>query len=192
MTGKVEIVNLALARLGDMLIQDLEEGSAAANQAKLFYEPSRRAVLRDFNWNFALKIDRLALLEDRPLDFNFAYALPADCLKAIRLRRRGARDYGEEDPGERFVLRSGTVCTDAKEAYLEYIRDVSDETEFDDKFIEAFSYKLAAELAAPLTGRFDLMNSFLNAYTVLVREAATLSARENRRILPENPYVEAR
>ena len=155
MTGKVEIVNLALARLGDMLIQDLEEGSAAANQAKLFYEPSRRAVLRD-------------------------------------LRRRGARDYGEEDPGERFVLRSGTVCTDAKEAYLEYIRDVSDETEFDDKFIEAFSYKLAAELAAPLTGRFDLMNSFLNAYTVLVREAATLSARENRRILPENPYVEAR
>lgn len=184
MTGKVEIVNLALARLGESPIQDLNEGSVPANTAGLLYDSSRRAALRDFNWNFALSTARLARFahaEGTPGDFRFTYALPPDCLRVIRLRS-----------GVPFALRGNRVHTDAEEADLEYIRDVTDEAEFDSKFIEALSYKLASELAMSVKGSGELMASYSNAYANFIRQAASESAGEIRVHLSENPYVESR
>ena len=86
MRGKVEIINLALARLGESPIQSLGEDSVPARAANLLYDSSRQAALRDFNWNFALKIERLARFDGNPVDFRLTYALPPDCLRVIRLR----------------------------------------------------------------------------------------------------------
>ena len=181
MTGKVEIINLALARLGESPIQSMDEGSVPANTAGLLYDSSRRSTLRDFNWNFALSITRLARVEDTPVDFRFTYALPPDCLRVIRLRG-----------GVPFTLRGNRLYTDAETAELEYIADVVDESLFDSKFIEALSYKLASELAMSVKGSSELMASYSNAYSAFIRQAASESAGESRIYLPENPYVEAR
>lgn len=191
MITKVEIVNIALARLGESPIQSLDEGSVPANMAKVFYDPAKRATLRDFNWNFSLATARLAKLVETPVDFRFAFSLPADCLKAIRLRREGTSDFSDPT-GIRFSVRGGKLCTDAENAILEYIAEVDDPALFDDKFIEAFSYKLASELAMPVKGSSELMANYMNVYTAKVSQAAALSAGEQCEAPSDNPYVEAR
>lgn len=190
MTGKVEIINIALARLGESPIQSLSEGTVPANMAKVFYDPARRATLRDYTWNFSIVAARLARLSEKVIDFRFAYSLPADCLRVIRLRRSEEPDF--EGNGARFTVRGGVLCTDAEEAILEYVSDVEDTSLFDDKFIEALSYKLASELAMPVKGSSELMANYMNVYATKVTQAAAHSAGEEREDLSDNPYVEAR
>lgn len=191
MNSEVEIVNIALARLGESPIQSFEEGSVPANMAKVFYDPARRAVLRAYDWSFSLKTVRLARLAEAPVDFRFAFSLPSDCLRVIRLRRKGLADY-TDGADIRFVTRSGVLYTDEEEAYLEYVADVSDTSLFDDKFVEAFSYKLASDLAMPVKGSAELMANYMNVFNDLVVRAATLTEREERSDYGENPYLEAR
>lgn len=181
MPCKVEIINIALARLGESPIQSPEEDSVPAITAKTVYDAARRATLRDYNWNFALITASLAQYGEPEHGFRFAFALPADCLRAVRLIH-----------GERFAIRSGALVTNAPKAVLEYVRDVTDESEFDDKFVEAFSYKLASELAMPVKGSAELMASYSNAYQALVNRAATETAWEQRDLHSVNPYLEAR
>lgn len=188
---QVEIVNIALARLGESPIQSLNEGTVPANMAKVFYDPARRATLRDFNWNFSLTTARLAKLVETPVDFRCAFSLPADCLKAIRLRREGAPDFSDPS-GIRFAVRGGLLCTDEEAAFLEYVADVDDPARFDDKFVEAFSYKLASELAMPVKGSSELMANYMNVYSAKISQAAALTAGESCAAPSDNPYVEAR
>lgn len=186
--GVVEIVNMALARIGENPIQSLEEGTVPANMAKMFYDPARRSALRDYVWNFALSVKSLAQLDEDGGDFSCVYALPADCLKILRLR--GGNDFRER--GHVFTVRGGKLYANVSPAKLEYVRDESDPSKFDDKFVEALSYKLASDLAVPVKGSTDLMANFMNVYTAKLGQAATLSAEEERNVLSENPYMEAR
>ena len=191
MTGKVEIVNIALARIGESPIQSFEEGSVPANTARLVYDAARRSTLRDYNWNFALATATLARYEEAPDDFPFAFALPSDCLRVIRLRCAGVPDF-RNAPKIPFVLRGGRLLANEPKVLLEYLRDVTDENEFDSKFVEALSYKLASELAMPVKGSAELMASYSNAYQTLVNRAATESAWEEADRRPVNPYLDAR
>jgi hypothetical protein len=75
---------------------------------------------------------------------------------------------------------------------LEYVADVEDTGLFDAKFIEAFSYKLAAALAMTVKGSPELMANYTNLYQTLVTDAAAKSAHEERVYLSDNPYLEAR
>lgn len=191
MISEVGIVNIALARLGESPIQSFEEGSVPANMAKVFYDPARRAVLRAYDWSFSLKTVRLARYTGEPVDFRFAFSLPADCLRAIRLRRKGVADF-TDGCDIRFVIRSGALYTDEAEAYLEYVADVEDTSLFDDKFIEALGYKLASDLAMPVKGSAELMANYMNVYNSLIVDAAALSEGEERSDFCDNPYLEAR
>lgn len=188
---KVEIVNLALGRLNEAPIVSLDERSAASNAAKLYYDASRREVLRSFNWGFALRLESLALLDEGVSDFPFVYALPEDCLRVIRILRQGDPDFAS-GAGQEFVTRSGKVYTYVSDAMLEYVSNVEDANDFDGKFTEALSYKLAADMAYSVTGKLELANHYLGVYQQLIGEAATVSMSEQRQCRPMNPYKEAR
>jgi hypothetical protein len=155
--------------------------------AKVFYEPTRRAVLRDFNWNFALRTARLAQLQQNHSGFRYAFSLPADCLRVVNLL--GGNEWSS---GPSFAVRSGNLLTDKEDAEIEYIFDCRDPSMFDDKFIEALSYKLASELAMPVKGSPELMSNYMNVYQTFVDQAATLSSEERNSEMLENPYLEAR
>lgn len=187
MTGEVEIINLALARLGESPVQSLDEGSVPANRAKLLYPSERRAVLRSYNWGFALRNATLARLAEEPVGFRFAYALPADCLRVVRCwEKRTQCPVGCDVRGSRLLTDTdGTVC-------IEYVADIDDASLFDAKFSEALMYKLASALAMSVKGSTELMASYENMYQAIATQAATLTAGESKVSLPDNPYVEAR
>lgn len=185
MAGRVEIVNVALARLGEGAIQTLDEGSAPANAAKVVYDTSRRSALRDYPWAFATRRESLARLVESPVGFQHAFALPSGCLRIL-----GVYDTaGGEVP---YELRGKTLCSSANSVVACYTDDVIDEAMFDPAFVDALTFRLASDLAVPVKGSVELMARYAEEYHHQIRQAATVSAREDRERIVENPYLEAR
>lgn len=82
MATDVQLVNLALSRVGEtQFLDSLEEASAAARNAKTVYVLQRQQLLEAFDWSFARAQVALARLsgEDVP-GWLYAYALPDNCL----------------------------------------------------------------------------------------------------------------
>ena len=183
---KITIINMALSRIGEAPIQSIDSGSNAANVARLNYDLARRSMLREYRWNFAVKIQRLARLAEDGVDYDFVYQLPSGCLKALGLLAPG----GGLISG--YLIRGGKLYANADEAVLEYIDDVEDTNLFDDNFIEAISYKLASSLAIPITGDETKMQTYLQVAQNLIAQSAANSNRENRDTPEENLYVRSR
>jgi len=197
-TGKLDIINLALMRIGESPIQSLEEGSTPANSAKALYDMSRRAVLRDFDWSFAMKTSSLPLLADEGEEAGvYVCSVPADCLRVVQVLRRYEANIARGTAGfytsnEWFRVQGNKLYVRTPVPYVRYVRDEENTNLFDAKFIEALSYKLAGELAMPVRQSESLMASMLNAYQGLVGTAAEESQNEHEPALSQNPYVEVR
>lgn len=178
---KIELINNALARLGERPIQSLTENSAVASIVQTVYRGAIQSALRDYNWSFAIREKELPRTEAKSHFYKFTYALPHDSLRVIRT-------LGNQT----FAVQGNVLCSNEERVVIQYIADITDEELFDSKFIEAISYKLASELAMPVKGSSELMASYSNAYMNLVQKGASESANEQHQELSDNPYVDAR
>jgi hypothetical protein len=114
-------------------------------------------MLRDCKPNVARKYAVLVLANPEPVnpDFLYAYVLPSDCLRAVRVLSTEAGTNVIEGIGAPLVTRwriltGRYLLTDVGEAALEYVADIAT-TLFDPLTDEAFAYYLAWQLAMPLT-----------------------------------------
>lgn len=90
--GALEVANLAIAHTGaGAKISTLEEQSKEAQVCKEFIYVVRDVLLKEYDWNFARKLDApLTLLELKPRrNWGYSYLYPPDCLKL--------RYLGEDD-----------------------------------------------------------------------------------------------
>jgi len=186
-TSKLDIINLALLRIGESPIQSLDEASTPARTAKLLYDNSRRAILRDYDWNFAMKTAPLATVES-DVSGCYAFVVPADCLRVVEV----FQSEGSQRSSIWFRVYGKRIYTHEYVPFVKYVKDEEDTSFFDSKFSEALTYKLAGELAMSVKQSESLMASMLNAYQNLVATAATESQDEYDPALIENPYVEVR
>lgn len=152
MISEVTIANLALSHLGSAArIASLTEDSTEARHIRLHYEISRDSLLEEYDWSFATKTEALALLAEEPNDlWQFAYAKPSDCLKALQILPSSA----SQKPYPYRLMQYGlqaAIYTNVEDAYLEYVQAVTDPTLFSKKFVEALALKIAVAVALPLT-----------------------------------------
>ena len=85
------------------------------------------------------------------------------------------------------IMSSNTgrkIYTNIENAWLEYTADVKDTSLFDDQFVEALSWKLAAEMAYSLTGNMNIANNCVQAYNAYMVEAAGSDAAEDNMLVP--------
>lgn len=188
MAGKIEIINIALSRIGESPIQNLDEGSNAANAAKLIYDTSRKAALRSYAWSFATVTSRLTRMAVPGRGFRYAYALPSDCLRLLVLRSHSLFT----DSGVPFTVQGRTVMTDAEDPEADYVRDEGNEEKFDAEFTEAFTIKLASDLAMPVKNSGEYMSAYARMFNDMIHTAAVGSKRETRKTGGDNPFLEAR
>lgn len=142
MASETEICNRALIKLGDKTIILIGEDSKRGRACGVLYAPTRDYVLRSHPWNFALKRVQLARnVADPVYDYAYSYKLPSDCLRVI-IPNREHWEYG---------IEGRDLVTDYPDAWLKYIRRVTDVNQFDVTFTESLACKLAAELAVLLT-----------------------------------------
>lgn len=195
-TTSTHIVNMALARLGQPPIASLDEGSPAANAAKLVYDTCRRNVLQAYLWSFASRVASLNRLLETPPDYRCAFQLPPDCLNVVRLRPARSDEVSSArvsfSDALPFVVRGDRLYTDQESATIEYTADVTEESRFEAHFTEAFVVRLASELAMPVGAKGELMLRFREEYEATVRQAAARSQGQFYEECDDNPYLHAR
>lgn len=176
---KIEICNMALARIGVERIETLSEESEPARVCRQFYDHARRVVLRRFPWTFATRRAKLALLTEKPEDYLYAYRYPADCLYIRKLYNENFDNNPAYSMWKITSDDSGRVIyTDFDKATLEYVADISDCGLFDEHFADVLAWKMAADMAFKLTGNMQVAQMAEQQYNNLYLEAAANSEDE--------------
>ena len=199
MASVIEICNIALSRLGNSrTINSLQEQSKEAGLCDLHYDSALEEVLSDFDWNFASKRVALADTGSAPLDWQFAYRYPTDCLRITAIMVPGMRN-----PPERMRIQyqvgsdsDGTgrlIFTDQPEAWLLYVGKVTDPNMFDALFRSALAWKLASEIGMPLASAPNLVQNALTMYSQIIRSAGSHSMNESQEpVEPDSEFTSAR
>ena len=193
-----EIGNLALSYLGQNSIVDIvDTSSELARRCKLHYEHCKQMVLKEFNWGFAKRQERLVLLDNQlKNDYLYAYAYPEKCLFVRRIYQE--KDQSETLDKNRFDIFSlddntQVIACNVESANIEYTYDVNDGNAYSPHFIEALSRLLASNLAMSLVGNTAVQQMQYQLYQVAIAKASEQSAKERLRILERpNSYMSAR
>lgn len=198
---KIEICNMALARIGLSPIEALTEASEEARRCDQFYEHDRRVVLRRFPWPWATRRVELAQMSVgdnlMPKDYDYAYRYPADC---ACLRKIYAADGEYLRPLPDFIsyrivsdATGRLIYTNEPRVVAEYTADVKDVALMDEIFCEALSWKLASSIAFKLTGSEQLAQMAIGEYERIFLTAAADAENEQNVKTPElNTFVRAR
>ena len=194
MSSVIDICNMAIFRIGNgTRIDDLEENSQPARICKQFYDSSRDFVLRaDCDWGFATAFAQLAEVADNPNpDFQYAYAVPNDCMRVRRIVNPGWQQgaipagfecYMPELPRIPFRVVNGSsqrlISTSVSPATLEYTLKVTSPELFDPIFVSALAWYLAGEIAGPLAKDAGIASACYAQYKATVLEAAATALNE--------------
>lgn len=170
MASVPDVCNLALSHLGSFAqVTSISppDGSVEAGYCARFYPIARKEMLEMHPFTWAKTRVALAPVTNPSTTWQYAYALPADCLSAKRVLQvallqqvfypvfASALTYDEinfftERGSANFEIEDGVLLTNEPDAVLLYVRDITDTTRFSTSAIIALSYLLAAYLAGPI------------------------------------------
>tara|TARA_R110000744_G_scaffold50958_5_gene109938 strand:- start:2338 stop:2892 length:555 start_codon:yes stop_codon:yes gene_type:complete len=169
-TTFVEIANRALTFLGEVPITALSDDTKPARACNRLYEQTRDQLLRDHPWNFAIKRVSIAANTTAPVyEYTNAFDWPADCLRII-----------EVDTSEEWAVEGRQIVTDASAPLqIVYVHQVTDANLFDAKFIEAYSLRLAADIAYEITASQTVANVAEQKFAAMLQEGRLVDAQES-------------
>lgn len=202
----VQICNLALSRIGiSIKIASLSDRSKEAIELRNVFDLVRDRVLEAAPWPFARKIVSLQKVGAQPYGFLYRYAYPNDCL-AIRSVLPPApsgqsaecfREWLKTEPVRHEIQldddNARTIATDQDLASLEYTIRATNARLFSAKFVSAFAWALAAEVALPLAKTIDYSRNAGAQYEKELNEAIAAGLNEEKADAPpDSEFVRAR
>lgn len=191
MASQVEICRLALSHIADAArVNSIAppDSTIQAQHCATFYPIARDQLLEQHDWSFALKRVALplSLAEFEDGEWAFAYTMPADYIRAIKVCPPGApMDY----PGQPYKLELDStgidllLLTNVDEAVLHYVHREEETGRYSPTFVIALSLVLGAYLAGPiLKGKVGAMlrESLMQQGLAMTRQAGALNANANR------------
>lgn len=176
-----DIANMALSRLGEPRISDIDENTPRGISCRTHYEVVRDSLLRSHPWNFAVSRALLTQSATAPaFGFSFAYALPTDFLRLMTLNGIQAEMCVSE-----YTLESGQILTYSDEAKITYVRRVIDPTAYDPIFLEVLAFRLASAVAMDVTSDLEKRDSMEQLAALRMSAATFTDSGENKaRIAP--------
>lgn len=181
MTTAVDIVNSALAKIGEEPISSLDEARHAARTAKTQYPLLKKRLLRQYNWRFAMARAVLAPVTTAPeFGFKYKFLLPTDCLRVVGVYTKddphGLSNYTSNQ--QAFKVEGPYLLYSKDTVYLHYVRDVEDPGQFDSVFVETLVWLLVIDFA------LSIANSATRA------EQAKMEFRETLRVAKLTSAIE--
>jgi hypothetical protein len=181
--SRTAIANRALTKVGAARIIDLTDDTPEGRAVNSMYDIERRALLREYGWNFVTRRCKLPALAEPP-DWGYAlrYQLPADFIRLIYVGEWYAfpvrRPY-VTGPLQPWHVEGGQVFTD-QGAPLPIIYIADTEEAQDALFDNALACKLAVELNVPMTeGGTDRRELLLKEFQYAITRAKRAGAIEN-------------
>ncbi len=174
---KVNILNMALDYVGQAPISSIDPASSRLETVVArHYDPVRRALLREYMWNFAKARAVLARSGTPEFDYTDAFTLPADCVRVISITdSNGIVDLLDYDiQGRDLYIDAGGATA----LYLRYVKDTEEISEFDPIFVQLLALRLALKLAYRLSlkkGLVDQLSALIGAEEI---KAVTIDGQE--------------
>jgi len=170
--SSIALCSRALLKLGANSIVTFDEGTVESEVAANLYPHNRDALLSAHPWSFASAQVSLARLEAAPVaDFQYAFQLPADFLRALSA---GVDGRGR---GIHYRIAERRLHANQPEIVLSYIFR-PDETEFPPFFDQALIARLAAEFCIPLTESTSRSEVLGKAAETEFRRAKNIDAQQ--------------
>lgn len=195
--NRTDICNMALSIIKRQRINSFDDNTEEARECKIYYEHTRKRLLKMYNWGFARHVEKLALRTDKIPGWDYIYGYPRECLALqFVFDENHARSKEMERQDFQVITITGhdrVICTNVEDAWAEYIFDVKNTEAFSEEFLEALTRLLAADIAIPLTGNSELMQANLQ----MAERAVALAMQENvtgqeRRTMWPKKYEQAR
>ena len=166
----VDICNQALVSMGMQPITSLEINDNSAIRCRIAFPICRDRMLREHNWSFAIrsvKLQQLATYSPQ-CDYPVVAALPAGCIKVIRLQSRNP-----------YLLRGGNILLHSLPETLDYVAAVENAELFDPAFADALASLIASVLALYSTRDAGILQYHQNEYRRKIAIARSVDSIEN-------------
>lgn len=186
MLTNTDVCNMALAHLGKGRIASMEEQTELARQCKLFYDSTKKQLLREYAWGFAKRIIRLAELTEESPYWEYLYAYPEKCISVRKIfasdNVNRYIDGDNKDDWDLFLATDNVLAVgcNINEAFMEYTYDVDDVTLFSADFLDALVHMLAFNICLPLTGNTALQQQHYQLAQAALMKAKYTTAVEKK------------
>lgn len=170
MASVVDICNLALSHIGAegvVTAIDPPDGSVEAGHCATFWPIVRRQAIEAAHPSSAKKRVELAEVANTSEVWAYAYELPSDCLKPLRVLKLSEASamlfadadvfVSNENDSAKFELEGSVLRTNEPEAVLLYLFDQTNPSLFTPRFTSAVGMLLAGYLAGPIIKGADGM-----------------------------------
>lgn len=139
--SKTELINKSLTLLGASPITSIDDDTNNARIVNRVYETALRSILSECKWNFATKRALLGLVTDTMAwyytDEAYVYQKPIDMI----------RIFGTSDDNAMWREEGDFIISDTAGLGVIYTYYLDNPDKYPASFIEAFSDKLAADIA---------------------------------------------
>lgn len=166
MPSPTEVINHALDLNAISPISDIDGTDAKSQKCKRIYEMALPEVFEEDEWNAAKTRVAIAVDETAPIsEWTYAYTLPADCGRIVRINDDDAIAWEEEG---RKIL-----CEETTPIYLEYIKTtVTDPNQWSASFRRAFHTYLKARYAEAFPQDGDKASVSMEEYEQSLQKAS--------------------
>jgi hypothetical protein len=146
----VSICNLALSKLGEQTLTDLDGTDKATDLCNLYYNHVLNTVFSLHDWSeIIVRSDELSAEASAPNSgYSYQFTLPTDCLYVLEV----------VDWNYPYRIEAGKLLMDTEKCYIRYIKEEDTESAFSKAalLVEAIASRLAAVLAIPLAKGIQL------------------------------------
>lgn len=168
-----ELANLALAHIGKVPIDDIDDNTESAEICKAFYPIVRQIFLRQSKLHISRKEVALALAAGETSNvYTYVYGVPADIMFPIKIWNGDTSAAPIiYEINTHSSLTSSVLKTDYADAILIYAVDITNLTRYSADDVLAMSFLFASFIAMPLKVDKELKVLAQNDYIVALSVA---------------------
>lgn len=180
---------MALSRLGASTIVSITQDTSEAILCNTFFDDLADEVMLEGSWTSTIKRASLAKTTNTPAyEFASEFQLPVDpfCLKVI--------DIDQDSTGlVPYQIEGDKLLTDSGSMKIRYIGRLTDTEDWDALLRQAFTARLASELAYAITGDQRRTEFELERYSRLVQQGLALNGQQgSKKTLATGEFIEVR
>lgn len=185
MASVIQICNMALSRLGTRAtIAALTEASEEARICNAHFAQARDELLRQYDWNFARRVETLALRDEAPpAGWSYCYSVPNKCARfrgiwSGPLATGAPADWALGGIADASDNDAVAIFTNQSEAVGLYTRVVEDTELFSVGFVFALTWRLAEAIALPITSKESIAEAIIRRAPMKAAEGFGMEANE--------------
>ncbi len=176
--SEVEICNQALYLIGAERISSLSADSKEARICNDMYSVVRDQLIASHPWNFCIKRAQYSAIDELPdgvYDWDYAFELPADCMRITSI----------DDPEEPWAREADYLYANYTPISIRYIQKVTSVDKFSPMFTKALAYALALEIGTHITQSPTLFERLMKKADDVIRECRSFDGQEGSVTVPD-------